>query len=645
MKKLLAALLGLTVSASAFAQASAVPNLMSYQSRVADAAGVPLGNTSPVNRIVLFRIYDSPNLSAPANRLYSEQQTVTISGGEFSVLIGSGTAISTESSNAFSTLSAAVFGGATRYLGVTIDDGDGNPFNDPELSPRQQIVGTPFAFRAQVAEAVAAGGVSATSLANNSVGTAALAAGAITSDKLAANAVGSAQIVAGSVGTAQVADAAVTATKIATDAIDGSKIVDGSIGLADLNPSVMATLPKPSTVYNQGLGAFTRTGNQQGHQWLLFPIDANDLGVDGEVLISYQGAAKSGTTIANVFGGNYSANFSPSAPPVFSGQVRIITPTFGGGSTAGLAASITFNSSSTINFSNSTAAAAMPTSNIPFIATHQGMGPTTSYSVSGLFAPTSTTNGNTLFIAGAEPVPLSGSAPIYLGFPKGITGFRVTNYDAGSTATFSANLMTSIGYGTVSYFQAPSAFSNQSFQAGNGSGVFAVSNSMPLAAAVSVSSAVGTTGGLGTTPIKDFVTYPLLYIFNYYPGGILAATTLTNFDILNAATTTGSAGPAQTLTVSSFQVGTNKLTITVPNAHVVQVGDTVVLSGVTGTPAINASYTVSAVPSSTSFEIPATGATGPYTGGTITHTPTYNKFRLWVAVHSTVNARVIVSDK
>ena len=141
--------LGLSATAASALAQSAVPNLMSYQSRVADAAGVPLGNTTPVNRIVHFRIYDSPNLSGAANRLYSEQQTVTVSAGDFNALIGNGTPVAGETANAFATLSAAAFGGANRWLGITVDDGDGNPANDPEAKPRMRVVSTAFALRAQ----------------------------------------------------------------------------------------------------------------------------------------------------------------------------------------------------------------------------------------------------------------------------------------------------------------------------------------------------------------------------------------------------------------------------------------------------------------------------------------------------------------
>eukprot|EP01035_Chromulina_nebulosa_P033073 gene33073-44264_t len=152
-------------SASAQTITSAVPGLISYQGTVSNASGTLVGAGTPVNRTVTFRIWSHSSNSTVNDLVYSEQQTVTISEGEFSVLIGQGTAVSgtplgySESAKGPSTTtiaSAAVFGGATRYLGVTIDDGTGAA--DPEVSPRQQLVTSAYAFRAKYAETVGSNG-------------------------------------------------------------------------------------------------------------------------------------------------------------------------------------------------------------------------------------------------------------------------------------------------------------------------------------------------------------------------------------------------------------------------------------------------------------------------------------------------------
>jgi hypothetical protein len=147
---------------------SAVPGFISYQGRALDATGAVLGSTTPVNRTVNFRIWDHPSNVLEANLLYSEQQVVTISGGEFSVLIGQGVASTgtafnySEAGKGVPTVrisDLAVFGGATRYLGVTIDDG--TDAVDNEITPRQQIVSSAFAFRAKYAEQIGSNGTAA----------------------------------------------------------------------------------------------------------------------------------------------------------------------------------------------------------------------------------------------------------------------------------------------------------------------------------------------------------------------------------------------------------------------------------------------------------------------------------------------------
>lgn len=147
---------------------SAVPGLISYQGKVSNANGTLVGAGTPVNRTVTFRIWSHQSNSTVNDLVYSEQQTVTISEGEFSVLIGQGTAVSgtplgySETSKGPNTVtvgSLGVFGGATRYLGVTVDDGNAATA-DPEISPRQQLVSSAYAFRAKYAESVGSNGTS-----------------------------------------------------------------------------------------------------------------------------------------------------------------------------------------------------------------------------------------------------------------------------------------------------------------------------------------------------------------------------------------------------------------------------------------------------------------------------------------------------
>jgi hypothetical protein len=175
-----AVLLTLAPSPAA-AQTSAVPAFISYQGRVVDATGANVGTGTPVNRTVIFRIWDNPSSTNIANLIYSEVQTVTVSEGEFSVLVGQGVANSTqtygylETSKKLTDIGSA-FGGSTRYLGVTVASTGTIATTDNEITPRQQIVSTAFAMRAKYAEQVGSNGTAAlTALDSGNVGIGTLA--------------------------------------------------------------------------------------------------------------------------------------------------------------------------------------------------------------------------------------------------------------------------------------------------------------------------------------------------------------------------------------------------------------------------------------------------------------------------------------
>ena len=145
----------------ASAQTSAVPGFISYQGRVVDAAGANVGAGTPVNRTVIFRIWDNPSSTNAANLIYSESQTVTVSEGEFSVLVGQGVANFTQTfgyseAGADKKLAdfSTAFTGSARYLGVTVAAAATIATTDNEITPRQQIVSTAFAMRAKFAESI-----------------------------------------------------------------------------------------------------------------------------------------------------------------------------------------------------------------------------------------------------------------------------------------------------------------------------------------------------------------------------------------------------------------------------------------------------------------------------------------------------------
>lgn len=156
----------LALPALTLAQTTAVPDQISYQGVVTDAGGTPVGNSAPENRTVVFRVWDHATNSAVGNLIYSEQQVVTISKGEFSVLVGDGTVVTgtplgfSETAKGKPTVTIpTAFGGTTRFLGVSVYDSGGAVA--PEISPRQRVVSSAFAYRAKFAESVGSNGTTA----------------------------------------------------------------------------------------------------------------------------------------------------------------------------------------------------------------------------------------------------------------------------------------------------------------------------------------------------------------------------------------------------------------------------------------------------------------------------------------------------
>ncbi len=124
---------------------SVPPNRMTYQGHLVDSSGTPLGNTQPQNFPVKFRIYEESEGGA---RIWSEEQVVTIDKGNFSVILGEGTAITGENNPAGGL--PAVFAGPTadaRYLELTVTM-SGNPV---VIQPRLRLLPAPYAFLASQA--------------------------------------------------------------------------------------------------------------------------------------------------------------------------------------------------------------------------------------------------------------------------------------------------------------------------------------------------------------------------------------------------------------------------------------------------------------------------------------------------------------
>jgi hypothetical protein len=268
--KLLTAFVSLLAATAGLAQTSTVPSLLSYQGRVTDATGTLVGNSSPVNRAVKFQLYTA---SSGGTAVWAETQTVTISGGEFSVLIGNGTGISgvTGPSSPAPTpykklpdiLNASTNpANVNYYLGVTVDDGNAGT-TDAEISPRQQLVAGAYSLRALVAESVASSAVTTGMIADSN----------ITTGKIADSNVTSAKIADSTIVTADLNNSAVTAAKIDASSVglwsvSGSNVYrsSGSVGVGTSSPTAPLNVVAGSSTSPDTNGLFvvnpTNSANQ-----------------------------------------------------------------------------------------------------------------------------------------------------------------------------------------------------------------------------------------------------------------------------------------------------------------------------------------------------------------------------------------------
>ncbi len=129
------------------------PELVSYQGYLVDANGVPLGtdgggNPDPANYDVIFRIF---NASSGGDLLWAEQQTITIDGGYFSVLLGEGAVVGSEPDPDLSDVFTGI-GADERFIGVAVRFEVGGDFTD--ILPRLRLLTSPYAFLSTQARSV-----------------------------------------------------------------------------------------------------------------------------------------------------------------------------------------------------------------------------------------------------------------------------------------------------------------------------------------------------------------------------------------------------------------------------------------------------------------------------------------------------------
>ena len=105
-------------------QSFAVPQLLSYQGRVTEADGTPMGGVANVT----FQLHSDPETDS---EIWNQTLSVVFEDGYYTVILGPGSP----------SLSAEILDGRSLYLGMTIEDQE-------EFKPRTRIVSVPYAIHA-----------------------------------------------------------------------------------------------------------------------------------------------------------------------------------------------------------------------------------------------------------------------------------------------------------------------------------------------------------------------------------------------------------------------------------------------------------------------------------------------------------------
>lgn len=178
-----------------------VPPMINYQGKLMQPSGAPVpDNTYSMQ----FAIYDVPTGGTP---LWSETNpSVQVKGGLFATMLGS-----------VVNLPANIFDNPNRFFGVKVG-------GDPEMTPRQQVASSAFAFRAAVAGTVDDGAITTAKLADGAVTTAKMADGAVAGAKITDGAVTNAKLADSSILTANIGDGAITTPKFADGSVTAAKI-------------------------------------------------------------------------------------------------------------------------------------------------------------------------------------------------------------------------------------------------------------------------------------------------------------------------------------------------------------------------------------------------------------------------------------
>ncbi|MFN0080478.1 MAG: tail fiber domain-containing protein [Prosthecobacter sp.] len=255
------------------AQTTVVPPFLNYQGKVSDSAGTGLGTGTPINRKVVFRLYDA---SAGGTRLWTEEQTAIFSNGQFSVLLGNGTAATGTAAGEIRPALDTLFtsGSTDRYLELTVDNGD-NTINasDLPIAPRQRMTTTAYSFRARTADSLTSGATTGALTVNGAV---TISSGAAVTGNISGAAISGSSL---SAGTGTITGGTINGTSLALNGgpITNAGAINGtSLALNGGNISTTGSLSADGAIIG-GSTLKTWGSIQMG----FFPTNYNQLSLGG----------------------------------------------------------------------------------------------------------------------------------------------------------------------------------------------------------------------------------------------------------------------------------------------------------------------------------------------------------------------------
>lgn len=285
---ILLAVLGLTFflpTIRAVADNAKPPTQMTYQGFLTDANGVPFGNSAPVNKTVIFRIFDS--LTGGTIK-WSSQQVVTVDKGYFSVLLGQGSTVNNEP---FTPDLSTVFTGAgasDRFLELTADT--------VTIAPRLRFYPAPSAMLAKSATELLdpITGVNALSVSGGNL----TATGSITAGSLTGNGASLTNINASQITSGTLVNARTTATSLNTANAIMARDGSGNVSVGALSSS---TVSSSGLVYG---GSFYTGGNVTNHSQGAYLEWNKDGGGGSTYLLNQKGLGGGGIVFGEVDSAN-----------------------------------------------------------------------------------------------------------------------------------------------------------------------------------------------------------------------------------------------------------------------------------------------------------------------------------------------------